>query len=340
MYSEVNISGDSIFFYFHISCVPVGTCSLNLWFHRGTGGCYDSVFFTSHSIDRGMEKPVGKIIAIGGSEDKGESWEVNDITEESLHFFELGILRRILNELKGADSVIEVVTTASRIPVEVGAVYREAFHKLGCRNVGIIDVRDAAQACDPQYEERIGRADGVLFSGGDQLRLVKIFQGTKFIEIVKHRYRNEPFMIAGTSAGAMAMGDAMIFRGSSSEALLKGELKITAGFGFVPDVIIDTHFVRRNRFGRLIQSVAYHPTNIGFGLGEDTAIIMTEGNKLETIGSGLVVVVDGHEIKSTDMAHAPHGRPITLEHVVLHILASRSCFHLDDRRVHYQSSAG
>lgn len=282
-----------------------------------------------------MDKPVGKIIAIGGSEDKGENWEANDIAEESVHFFELGILRRILDELRGTDSVIEVVTTASRIPEEVGAVYREAFWKLGCRNVGIIDVRNAAQAREQQYEERISRADGVLFSGGDQLRLVNIFRGTKFIETVKNRYRTEPFVIAGTSAGAMAMGEIMIFRGSSSEALLKGELKITAGFGFLPDVMIDTHFIRRNRFGRLIQSVANHPMNIGLGLGEDTAVIVTEGNLLETIGSGLVVVVDGHEIKSTDMAQAPHGRPITLEHVVLHILASQSCYHLDDRRVHY-----
>lgn len=282
-----------------------------------------------------MTKPVGTIIAIGGSEDKGERWEANDIAEESLHFFEMGILRRILTELKGVDSVIEVVTTASRIPEEVGAVYSQAFRKLGCRNVGIIDIRNEAQARDSEYEERIARADGVLFSGGDQLRLVNILRGTRFIEIVRQRYQNEPFVLAGTSAGAMAMGEIMIFRGSSSEALMKGELKITAGFGFLPNAIVDTHFIRRNRFGRLIQSVANYPNCIGVGLGEDTAVIVREGMSFETMGSGLVVIVDGQEIRSSDMAQAPHGRPVTVEHVVLHILAPPSCYHLDDRCVHY-----
>jgi cyanophycinase len=47
----------------------------------------------------------------------------------------------------------------------------------------------------------------------------------------------------------------MIYQGSSSEALLKGEVKITSGLGLIDGVIIDTHFVRRGRIGRLFQAV-------------------------------------------------------------------------------------
>ncbi|HPD53298.1 MAG TPA: cyanophycinase, partial [Bacteroidia bacterium] len=103
------------------------------------------------------------------------------------------------------------------------------------------------------------------------------------------RETEDGFVIAGTSAGAMAMSNTMIYQGSSSEALLKGEVKITTGLAFMRDVIIDSHFVKRGRFGRLTQAVAANPSCIGIGLGEDTGVLVTEGRYMEAIGSGLVI---------------------------------------------------
>src|SRR6185295_17934127 len=101
------------------------------------------------------------------------------------------------------------------------------------------------------------------------------------------RYQNENFVIAGTSAGAMAMSNTMIYQGSSSGALIKGEVKITTGLALMKDVIIDSHFDKRGRFGRLAQAVASNPSCIGVGLGEDTGVLLTEGSQMEAIGSGL-----------------------------------------------------
>ena len=42
----------------------------------------------------------------------------------------------------------------------------------------------------------------------------------------------EGFVIAGTSAGAMAMSNTMIYQGKSELAHLKGEVKITTGLAF------------------------------------------------------------------------------------------------------------
>jgi cyanophycinase len=72
-----------------------------------------------------------------------------------------------------------------------------------------------------------------------------------FLKFLTERYLHENFVIAGTSAGAMAMSNTMIYQGSSSGALLKGEVKITTGLGFIRDVIFDSHFDKRGRFGRL-----------------------------------------------------------------------------------------
>ena len=161
---------------------------------------------------------------------------------------------------------------------EVGQNYLDAFGKLGCHHIRIMDIRNREDAQKPEMLERIRKCDGVMFSGGNQLRLSSIFGGTDFLEIILDRYLNEEgFVIAGTSAGAMAMSSTMIYQGSSSEALLKGEVKITTGLGFLKDVIIDSHFVKRGRFGRLTQAVAANPSCIGIGLGEDTGVLVTEG---------------------------------------------------------------
>jgi len=265
--------------------------------------------------------PKGILISIGGNEDKGTAIEPKFTQKDHLNFFEFGILKRFLKEMKGIESRVEVITTASSIPEEVGQNYLDAFAKLGCSNVGVLHIKKREESDTPEFLERIKNCDGVMFTGGNQMRLSMIFGGTKFLEILHERYENESFVIAGTSAGAMAMSSTMIYQGSSSVALMKGEVKITTGLAFMNNVIIDSHFVTRGRFGRLAEAVAGNPGCIGIGLGEDTGVLVTEGNKLEAIGSGLIILFDGHEIKHSNIADVEHGAPLSIEHLIIHVMA-------------------
>lgn len=279
-----------------------------------------------------MTIPKGKLISIGGSEDKGTGIEPNFEPKKHLQFFEFGILKRILSEMKGADSKVEVITTASQIPEEVGENYLSAFGKLGAKNIGVIHIKNREDALNTDYLERIKKADGVMFTGGNQMRLSMIFGGTEFLEILKNRYENEDFVIAGTSAGAMAMSNTMIYQGSSTGALLKGEVKITTGLAFIKDVIIDSHFVTRGRFGRLAQAVAGNPGCIGIGLGEDTGVLIREGNKMEAIGSGLILIFDGHHIRHSNIADIEEGAPISIEHLIVHVMEKGNLYYLKERK--------
>ncbi len=279
-----------------------------------------------------MSIPKGKLISIGGSEDKGTGIEPNFKQKSSLNFFEFGILKRILSEMKGPDSNVEVITTASVIPEEVGENYIQAFGKLGCSKIGVIHIKNREDALLPEYIERIQKADGVMFTGGNQLRLSMIFGGTDFLRVLQTRYQNENFVIAGTSAGAMAMSNTMIYQGSSTGALLKGEVKITTGLAFIKDVIIDSHFVTRGRFGRLAQAVASNPACTGIGLGEDTGVLIKNGNEMEAIGSGLILIFDGHNIRYSNIADLPEGSPISIENMIVHVMAKGNFYYLDERK--------
>ena len=204
-----------------------------------------------------MEHPKGKLIAIGGAEDKGSGPEKGETARNNLNFFELGILRHIFEEAGGPAIRMEVITTASMIPHEVGENYLNAFGKIGCTNVGIIPIRNRADAMENEYIDRLKKCDAIMFSGGNQLRLAATFGGTEFLEIALTRYNEESnFIVAGTSAGAMAMSNTMIYEGNATTAHLKGEVKITTGLGFMDDVIFDSHFEKRGRFGRLAQAIA------------------------------------------------------------------------------------
>jgi len=279
-----------------------------------------------------MDVPKGKLISIGGSEDKGTEIDPKFAQKEQLNFFEFGILKRIISEMKGVDSKVEVITTASQIPEEVGENYITAFGKLGCKNIGVIHIKKREDALNPDYIDRIKKADGVMFTGGNQMRLSMIFGGTDFLKILIDRYQNEDFVIAGTSAGAMAMSNTMIYQGSSTGALLKGEVKITTGLALIKDVIIDSHFVTRGRFGRLAQAVAGNPGCIGIGLGEDTGVLVKEGNKMEAIGSGLVLIFDGHNIRHCNIADIEEGQPISIENLVVHVMAKGNFYFLKERK--------
>jgi len=268
--------------------------------------------------------PKGKLIIIGGAVDKGSFTESNftDNVEKNLNFFEKGILKRIIDESKnGLSSKIEIIPTASKVPNQVGPEYAKAFQYLGADNVDVLNIEKREEALSEESYNRIKNADVIFFTGGDQLRLTSIIGGTPMHDLILQKYQEEEFIYVGTSAGAASASKSMIYQGSSHEALLKGEIKVTSGFGLIDHVVVDTHFVQRGRIGRLFQAVVSNPKTLGIGLGEDTGLLITEGNSMEALGSGLVILVDGRNISDTNITDVNIGDPISIKNLVVHVLS-------------------
>jgi cyanophycinase len=276
----------------------------------------------------------GKLAIIGGAINKGSFSEAGFDAEvgNNLNFFEKGILKRIIVESKnGQESRIEIIPTASQIPEIVGQEYIKAFAYLNANNVGVMNILTRNDANDPANIERLQAADAVFFTGGDQLRLTSIIGGTEFHKLMLKKYKEEEFLYAGTSAGAAAASENMIYQGSSSEAMLKGEVKMTGGLGLISNMIIDTHFVERGRIGRLFQAVVGNPWVLGVGLGEDTGLLIKNNKKMEAIGSGLVILVDGNEIRDTNLTSVALGEPVSINHLVTHVMSMYDTYDLEDK---------
>jgi cyanophycinase len=276
-----------------------------------------------------MQIPKGFLIAIGGAEDKGEEARLQN---KQLNFFEQGILKQVLGLMgKKAHPKIEIITTASSIPDVVANSYRKAFKKLGCENVGHLKLSLREEADQKKTLERIHKCNCVFFSGGDQLKLCSVLGGTQLINVLRERFETESFVIAGTSAGAAAMSFTMICGGDENRAFIKGEVELSIGFGFLQNVIIDTHFDARGRFGRLVQAIAAQPGSIGLGLDEDTGVIVEGGTKIRAIGASSVVVVDGSCVLNNNIAEIKNGMPLSLSNIYVHIMSSGNCFDINNR---------
>jgi len=284
-------------------------------------------------------KPTGKLIIIGGAVDKGSFTESNfeSQVENNLNFFEKGILKRILKESSnGNESKIEIIPTASKIPETVGPEYAKAFQFLGATNVNVLDIQKREDAINDSNIQRIIDADVVFFTGGDQLRLTSIIGGTPIHDKILEKYQNENFIYVGTSAGAHSASKSMIYQGSSQEALLKGEIKITSGLGLIDHVVIDTHFVKRGRIGRLLQAVVSNPKALGIGLGEDTGLLINDGSEMEALGTGLVILVDGRKITDTNITDVSLGEPISIKNMIVHVMSKGDTYSLNDHELKIQ----
>ena len=258
----------------------------------------------------------GKLIAIGGAEDK---------TSDS------AILRRVLDFAPPGDREVAVVTTASGIPDEVFAGYDEAFVQIGATAVHHLDVRSREDAREPSHIDCVSRCGIVFISGGDQLRLTNVLGASPLLAAIREA-RAAGKVVAGTSAGAAAMSATMIYNGAAADALRKGGVKMSAGLGFVGGVVIDSHFLERGRFTRLMEVGATNPEFIGIGLGEDAAVIVHGSRVMEALGSGHVIVVDSTDLYYSDVAELCDGAPVAVSHVVMHALTSGHGFDLVARR--------
>jgi cyanophycinase len=264
--------------------------------------------------------PNGSLLIIGGAENKGES----DPEEKKApsDFQPMEILKAFVNLTGKKDPIIEVVTSASTKGAESFSDYSKAFKKLNISNIGHIHHAQRTDVLDDQATiDRIKKADAIFFAGGDQLKYTFLYGGTQFLIILKERYINDKLVIAGTSAGAMAMSTPMIYAGNDEVQELGGMIKVTTGLEFLRDVCIDTHFVHRGRFVRMAQVVVTNPASIGLGIEEDTAVIVRNGCEVEVVGSGTMIVMEGHHITEASISDFASEKAITIRDLKVHILS-------------------
>jgi cyanophycinase len=247
----------------------------------------------------------GHLLVIGGAEDK---------------YNERRILKKFL-ELAGGDRAeVLIVPVASDYPEFAADVYTQAFRNLGVANPRVLRATSRQDVFQADPDELLDGVTGVFITGGDQMRLVSLLGGTKLADRLRHMVREQPVVLAGTSAGAAGMSTSMIVRGESTSHPHKGAVKLSPGLGFLKNIIIDQHFTERGRISRLITAVSYNPYNLGIGIDENTAIILDGKGVLQVYGQGSATIVDGSQITYNEIAEVAEHESFSVCGVQMHIL--------------------
>jgi cyanophycinase len=266
---------------------------------------------------------IGNLLIIGGSEDKKGQCK---------------ILRHFANAAGGPAGYAVILTTATEEAAGmVGKTYVEIFHKLGIGKADVMDINSRDDANLEKYENMVANATAIFFTGGDQLRITSILGGTRLLKALHAAY-SKGTIIAGTSAGASAMSSTMIVDGNGNEPARKCTLKMAPGLNFLGGVLIDQHFHQRGRIGRLLGGVAENPDILGIGIDEDTAVRTYPDGFMEVVGSYSVTIVDGRDIKSSNVSELKPDENLAIINVKIHVLPEGYGLDLKKREVRRLSS--
>jgi len=262
---------------------------------------------------------AGPLLAIGGAEDK------------------LGkrtVLREFVRLAGGEAARIAVVPTASSLGPEIVEVYDALFRRLGALDVITARPESREEANDPAVCALLDDVTGIFMTGGNQLKLSAVVNGTAFGDAIKAAHLRG-VTVGGTSAGASIQSSHMVAFGSGGATPKQRMTQLAAGLGLLDGCVIDQHFEQRNRYGRLLMCVSQSPSLLGIGVDEDTAAIVTQegaAQHLRVAGRGAVAVFDARNVLSN--AHeARHTAPLLASGVVLHVLPSGSVFDITERRL-------
>jgi cyanophycinase len=194
------------------------------------------------------------------------------------------IVSRTLS-LAGGERAIVVVLPQSSAEADAGDASVQMWREAGAREVAKVSFDNRAAA-----RTAIERATLIWIPGGDQNRFMKAIEATGLADVIRTRYRGGA-VVGGTSAGAAVLSEAMITGDADLQSVTAGKTTLAAGLGLWPEVIVDQHFLKRQRGNRLLSAVLDRRSLIGVGIDESTAVVV-RGASFEVIGKSGVVVID------------------------------------------------
>jgi cyanophycinase len=225
---------------------------------------------------------------------------------------------------------ILVLPMASSLP-ETGPESVEEFRKHGVSAWSMNLTRE--QAMDASTARALDSATGIWFPGGDQTRIMAVLDGTPTGAAIRTRY-TDGAVIGGTSAGAAVMSTPMITgderapggaRRDTTQSFItiaREDVVVSSGLSLIPGAVVDQHFLRRRRHNRLISVVLEHPSLLGVGIDESTALVVEPGKRWSIIGESAAIVYDARHATIT-----PTAAPILgATDVRMHVLPSGSTF--------------
>jgi len=202
------------------------------------------------------------------------------------------VMRKFVELAGGKDAPIVMIPTASS-EADAASYYEKLFREeYGCTNAVSLDIRKKADAQRADWADLARNARGIFFGGGDQIRITNALLGTPVGDAIAAAFVSGA-VVGGTSAGTACQSERMITGEGSFSQVATRSVELWTGLGFLPpDVVVDQHFIRRQRQNRLLSVILENPDLLGVGVDEETAIWVRPDGTFQVLGRSGVMVFD------------------------------------------------
>jgi cyanophycinase len=186
---------------------------------------------------------------------------------------------------------ILVIPWATSEPEASFEYLKKDLAAFGPRSVVLAPVAPMTEEKKDAFLAQLRNATGVFFTGGDQVKIMDVLKDESLLRALREHYRKGN-VFGGTSAGAAIMSTQMI-TGEGDFTVIDGKMVQTSGgLGLLPeDVIVDQHFIKRQRQNRLFGLILQNPRKFGIGIDEDTALLVTDNRYGQIVGDRQVMTV-------------------------------------------------
>lgn len=232
----------------------------------------------------------------------------------------------------GPQAPIVVVPTASE-EADTGDYYIKLFkEEHGCSNVTVLPIKTREDAAREDLAALARTAGGIFFAGGDQSRITEALLDTPVGDAIEAAFEAGA-AVGGTSAGTACQSALMITGEGDFTVIRSGAVELVRGLGLFRDVIVDQHFVARQRFNRLLSVTLEHPDMLGVGVDEDTAVWVQPDGIFQVMGRNCVLVIDAGDASVRRDATEDGPASLSAHDVRVHVLLAGERFDIGQRKV-------
>lgn len=172
--------------------------------------------------------------------------------------------------------------------------FKESLAAFSPQETEVAPVAPLTEEKKSKFLSQLKNATGVFFGGGDQTRIMTALKDESLLQALKQRYAAGT-VFGGTSAGAAIMSAQMITGEGDFTVIDGSKVQTNLGLGLLPDyVIVDQHFIKRQRENRLFGLILQNPEKFGVGIDESTAILVTDNRFAEVVGASQVMLVSAN----------------------------------------------
>jgi cyanophycinase len=258
--------------------------------------------------------PKGHLVLIGGGEKPDDA------------------MAKFIELAGGPEAPMVAIPTASKDD-DVGFYYTNLFReKYGCPNVVTLDIKSRADAMRQDWADLARQARGIFFGGGDQIRITGALLDTPVGDAIAAAYAGGA-VVGGTSAGTACQSKVMITGEGDFKVIRSNSVEVWRGLGFFRDVIVDQHFIARQRSNRLLSVILEHPDLLGVGVDEDTAVWVRPDGTFRVLGKSCVMVVDAKHAAVSRRPSETGQDSLGVHDLKVHVLLPGEEFDIKSRKV-------